>query len=468
MIADRGFLWHKKRCDANHISYGKGEDPDLLLRLYPNNEIQAKLKRPKAIRPNDPKTPRNIVVNACIGALLIPIQLPLDFDSVLSQTGVKRRGSDGMSKIGQVRCQRYGGMFREENKHLQVFLTGTLPGGTQESFDAMSQHSGYLVKMFQTYLARYASAPAKELKYLWCWEYQKRGALHIHAIVEAQTPEIAGRVMLGFPALWAKLLRLVDSKVSCDLFERKDGGTWRHSPEIWQTKAVPVEKNAANYLSKYVSKKKHAMNQFFPSRWWGTSSRVRSEFALWLKENTILLPLKIKASSKIREVRELLVKSLGECVGSFATDNSPHYSVSQAYAFSFAPAKSNVYDIMGKLVDKVTSVLEKNFIMTREKSDKLVRASKHALVVLVRDDIPCWARKEIIQLTFWGEGMGSFYDWAETELGWADFVAALKYVCTKDGPITPRSPTWMGMCSNMLTNITFLEMNSQYSVETDV
>lgn len=68
-----------------------------------------------------------------------------------------------------------------------VFFTGTLPGGTEDAFRTIAERSAQIVQRAKVWIYnRY-----KECSYsFYCWELQKRGALHLHYVAYCPCPVI--------------------------------------------------------------------------------------------------------------------------------------------------------------------------------------------------------------------------------------------------------------------------------------
>ena len=248
--------------------------------VYPNNEVRVHgVPWPSAPRRSDRERPRRRFK-------LPDPSAPLDIGSKASQaSGGKGSRRYPMSKAARHKILKYGGLFRKPRKCLQCFVTGTLPGSTKGAMTALARGSGRFMKILQTYVLREMGQPSDEVKYLWVYELQARGALHVHAVFEWKTKKIARRFLGKWASIWAKALRAFDSGIREDLFGRKKGGSWRNRPDVWQTDAEFVRKDAAAYLSKYVGKQKRGNSEYYPSRWFGASTGLRRSMTDWLEVN---------------------------------------------------------------------------------------------------------------------------------------------------------------------------------------
>lgn len=157
-----------------------------------------------------------------------------------------------------------------------IFFTGTLPGSTGDAMLALSQWSGFVVHRLKAWLhdqdGRY--------KCLFCWEWQKRGALHLHMAVYIDDEKLRRKVYDGFKQKWIDLLEDVCSRSGIDIFRRAGGrGSWRGHFDRIRARAEWVTKGVGAYLGKYLSKAitpgGESSKLFFPSRWWGSTQNLK-------------------------------------------------------------------------------------------------------------------------------------------------------------------------------------------------
>lgn len=181
--------------------------------------------------------------------------------------------------------QRVGGVFDKKfPKENCVFLTGTLPGSTSQAYEVMARWSGYIVNLLKTWVKYYADTEYS----FHCWEFQRRGALHIHYCVSIDRSDLRERLIERFRDEWVSILESVSVKSGVDLFARGFGGTWRNRKDRVQAYAQVVRKSVAAYLAKYCSKGHDTENAFHcPSRWWGCSRAALHA----LEEMTLTLSL---------------------------------------------------------------------------------------------------------------------------------------------------------------------------------
>jgi hypothetical protein len=158
-----------------------------------------------------------------------------------------------------------------------LFLTGTLPGGTPEAMRAMAEWSSALVDRLKSWISKYELATES----MYCWEFQGRGALHLHYCVRIKSDQANRHILDGFSDWWLSAIERVSRDSGTDCFEWSNRkGSWAGRKEVIQSVAIRCEKPPSRYLSKYLSKGaikrekkivKNAINLFYPVRWWGVS-----------------------------------------------------------------------------------------------------------------------------------------------------------------------------------------------------
>lgn len=172
-------------------------------------------------------------------------------------------------------CIREAGALLDDGpRDLCVFLTGTLPGSTPEAVSALAAYSGWAVQTITQWLRDTTSSAS----WFGVWEYQRRGALHIHIAVRLATQNDARYVLAKWKHRWLRLLTSIASKTGIDIFGRKGGGSWAATPWMIRTDAQRVEKSVGCYLAKYLSKGSHRTRSLCftpPSAWWFCQRTLR-------------------------------------------------------------------------------------------------------------------------------------------------------------------------------------------------
>lgn len=156
------------------------------------------------------------------------------------------------------------------------FLTGTLPGSTSQALETFAAWSSWLMDRLQKWLRKHYSIDG-DLYHCGVWEYQKRGALHYHALIATYDESILNR----FKGYWWGLLRTISLYSGVDLFARSRGGSWSEGFDLVgdvAARAVRVEHTVKAYLSKYIGKGSQAFTPGSPApaRWWGRTRAVKA------------------------------------------------------------------------------------------------------------------------------------------------------------------------------------------------
>lgn len=167
-----------------------------------------------------------------------------------------------------------------------LFLTGTLPGSTTAAFDAIAAWSSWIVKAVKTWLNDLgADAPYS----MYCWELQRRGALHLHYLVVLPDDKVRQRVLWKWAIKWAAIIDSVSVKSACDCWRKNDRVTHAGNKKVLQAPAQMVRKGVGAYLSKYLSKDASKCGRrpdggtySGPVRWWGVSRFLLAK----LRDNT--------------------------------------------------------------------------------------------------------------------------------------------------------------------------------------
>lgn len=255
------------------------------LEYYPNNEVRFSVRlAPPAPRHEDPVDPET-------GEVIEPPPLaqPLTLARNSKPEGLVRSGpapgyggiprSSRFGLNAKRSLLRAGGAIDRLVKSPRevIFLTGTLPGSTPEAIEAMARYSAFALHRLKAWINKHV--PHK--KDFYCWELQRRGALHLHYAVVVTEQSVRRRIIDGFAGQWYRILERISDESGVDLFGRSGGGTWRGQPERCQFYAQEVEKSVAAYLSKYCSKDAgkvaDGVRAYPPTRWWGVS-RPLQEF----------------------------------------------------------------------------------------------------------------------------------------------------------------------------------------------
>lgn len=229
-------------------------------------------------------------------------------------------------------------------------LTLTIPGSGYDVYRVVSEWSGWIVNR-QTQIIRRLEAKGVQVYWFFVWEHQKRGALHQHwCIAILENPMLADWLARQIRCKWWELLAELSEKTGIDLFAKKGSfGTWRHSPNVWQSSISPIRKSVAAYFSKYASKnantskynerrrdfaqnsdkgciKKRGIGGVItlcPSRYWGSGSRVKNR----VRQLRVTIEFTVFSSEQGDWMRDILLKWVGE-VSSILSKVSRRFEVS--------------------------------------------------------------------------------------------------------------------------------------------
>jgi len=159
-------------------------------------------------------------------------------------------------------------------------VTLTLVGDTDEAFECLAANSKYIVNRLLQELRRGHSICQH---YFYVWEYQKRGALHLHLCLWCESLSKASKAGVKVVQQWYTILQDIQSKTGVDMFVRKDRKTYTPKRK-WQSRNEPMRKSAGGYFSKYASKASnknerqkiyHLAKKYPPSRFWGSSLAIK-------------------------------------------------------------------------------------------------------------------------------------------------------------------------------------------------
>jgi len=188
-------------------------------------------------------------------------------------------------------------------------VTLTLPANTNEAFTALAAYSGYVMnRLLQPIRRDYGN----DCLWFYVFEYQKRGALHIHIALyhpdESEGLWIAAKMI----EQWHKILIDIGQKADTDMFldKRRDRSTIRSKH---QHHTQPISKAVGAYFSKYAGKEESKQNwycQKYPvSRFWGSSKLIKQI----IKDNSFEYKIDYFSDEKSQEnMMEHIIENLLE------------------------------------------------------------------------------------------------------------------------------------------------------------
>lgn len=251
---------------------------------YPNNETRVAVYTPRYVEQNavdgtqaEPVRSQRVESSTTAPlSSLSSIPAPGDSSSLDIKFKVERGGRKRrveLSRYGRRRILRAGSCFSQDEGSVRLLLTGTLPGSTRESLRAMAENSSYITHR----LCAWLTYRQRSAKWMYTWEYQKRGALHLHLVVEVSL-ENAEYFEAHFKDEWNRLLNRVGHISGVDMFRKT--ATYRHSEDKTQADTLRCDREPSRYISKYISKKNtkaFGINRFPPKQWYQISRSLLRE-----------------------------------------------------------------------------------------------------------------------------------------------------------------------------------------------
>lgn len=209
-----------------------------------------------------------------------------------------------------LRCA--GAILDNYPKRQVLFLTGTLPGSSETACIALAADSGWVVQTLKQWIRDFAPGS----QFFGVWEWQKRGALHVHLVVACPSEGLANQIASRFKRRWILILDKLCSRRGVDLYQRKDGSTHAFSPEITRTDVQRVDKNVGRYLAKYLSKGSTSrMNnkRYAPSAWYFCSKSVTQEISRRKVQTQVLSLPAAQAHQLFEKAGGVLVGEVSRC-----------------------------------------------------------------------------------------------------------------------------------------------------------
>ena len=246
---------------------------------YPNNEVRVALypeKLPqnyfKSASDQGDSHENHPGINQTPPTLITLDSSPIERDRALDikskDDTTKRHRRWALSRNGRNQILRAGACFDKSPQTERLLLTGTLPGSTIAAFRVLAENSTIVTKRLTNWITRHEP----KCNWMYVWEFQGRGALHVHIVVECQ--ETASTYFKAhFKDEWIKLLRDVSSESKTDLFAKT--ANYSHDPQKTQTDVRVCDREPSRYISKYITKEATNSKGFsrFPPKTWYQISR---------------------------------------------------------------------------------------------------------------------------------------------------------------------------------------------------
>lgn len=166
-------------------------------------------------------------------------------------------------------------------------ITLTLPASGHEAYDALSRYSGYATnRLFQVIRRNDSHA---ELYWFYVWEYQSRGALHLHLCLFHEDGKVSKGIGDEIVSKWRDVLRDISRKSGVNLLFSKG---FNRDVALCDMQSINQQMyfGCGAYFSKYASKtasanpcmgepesvKRSALCKKYPvSRFWGSSQNIK-------------------------------------------------------------------------------------------------------------------------------------------------------------------------------------------------
>lgn len=220
-----------------------------------------------------------------------------EFQHIMNRSKKKKKSAIGYGELG--RGTKFGAFARRKmlaagsivarkysTPELSTFVTLTIPGSDGRARELVPRYTGYIInRLMQIIRRRNRLHPCNKIDWLFSWEYQKRGWLHLHMCLSSGVPGESFELGEAIRDKWFEVLQELSVKTGKDQFSNpKLGKRWEK--EYWQSDVSPVKKSVANYLSKYIGKGNDSKNSdsrrskiyLFPiARWWGMARNLSQE-----------------------------------------------------------------------------------------------------------------------------------------------------------------------------------------------
>lgn len=186
-----------------------------------------------------------------------------------------------LSRNGRRQVLRAGSCFDSSETTQRLLLTGTLPGTGYKAFRALAEYSTYASKTLTNWITRRSPGCA----WVYTWEFQGRGALHIHLVIEVPL-SVSDYIQSHFKDEWNRILRSICRLSGVDLYAKT--ANYSHSNEKVQADVTICDREPSRYISKYITKSSthaKAFGRFPPKTWYQVSrsllKRLRDSTAVY-------------------------------------------------------------------------------------------------------------------------------------------------------------------------------------------
>lgn len=207
----------------------------------------------------------------------MPEAAPLVYSKKLGETPKSQAGFGALpkeshfSRHGKRFVKAAAGALEQRYGKKTLFGTVTLAGSTPQACAMLAAWSAKAVELLRHWIV----SVCPDACFVYVWEWQKRGALHLHLALGSDHVEHLRSLRARFKTYIHRLHSTLSRLSGTDMFARNDGGSWRGFPDILRSRLEDVRKSVKRYLAKYLSKGGTTDGAFFPSRWWGCTKNLR-------------------------------------------------------------------------------------------------------------------------------------------------------------------------------------------------
>lgn len=246
--------------------------------------------------------------------------IPVGSDNLTKESNFKPRNPTVFHARARNKLRRLAAAAEnmDSSQDNYLFLTGTLPSVEIAAWNELATQSGAIVNSLNSWLSKKLN---RRIRFFYCWERQKRGALHLHYCCHIEDKTIAKDVLNQWQNWWTKRLLSIQESSGVKMCIGKGGVDWSLKPEKIQAVAQVVVKSVGRYMSKYVTKaspgEKNAvkLGLLAPRRWWGASRDLDEELQRntdrYVSVQTSYLPAK-NLFDKTRDVLRVSYESHGK------------------------------------------------------------------------------------------------------------------------------------------------------------
>lgn len=160
------------------------------------------------------------------------------------------------------------------------FVTLTLPGRSEDAIRVFAEESTSILNRFMQRLRNLFCCHKIELDAVGVWEPHADGTLHFHLCIGVKDEKVKVFLRRHIRRLWRKVLLTQSKKSGVDLFERKNGATWKDDPSKPVVQFAKVKKTVGAYMGRYLSKHARVAERLDftpPARWWYLSDALREK-----------------------------------------------------------------------------------------------------------------------------------------------------------------------------------------------